>query len=166
MNRIKLIAGIALLLALLPAAFASASPPINATGTIAFAHLIGETMYPLGQNCILELDIAHVVTGTIEGSCETHNRITVHGPCPAGPGLYRENWLNHAVCTGAVAGREGAFEFHWVAQVDPNSDPDTTGRIVLSGTGDLANLHGVLHLRGSAGTAGTYEGFVHFDPQP
>jgi hypothetical protein len=122
------------------------------------------TMYPSGQNCILELDAVHVVAGTIEGSCESHSKIIVHGPCPVGPGEYRENGLTHSECTGTVAGREGAFEFHWVAQTDPEADPNTTGRIVLSGTEDLANLHGVLHVRGNAGEAGTYEGSVHFDP--
>ena len=167
MKRLKLILAVATLLALLPAALTSASPPINAAGTIAFHSLIDlPSPYALGKNCILELHFYQELTGTVEGSCDTLCRITVHGPCSAGPGEYRENHLCHAECTGSVADHGGEFELHGVAQVDPESDPNTEGRIVLSGTGDLDNLHGVLHLRENAGAAGTYEGFVHFDPKP
>jgi hypothetical protein len=115
---------------------------------------------------VIELGGIHEFSGTIEATCETQTRITVHGPCSVGPGEARENWLGHSVCAGTVAGREGSFEIHWTAQVDPDADPNTKGTQLLSGIGNLTDLHGTLKLSGYAGTAGAYEGFVHFDPKP
>jgi hypothetical protein len=166
MKRIKWIVTLVVLLALLPAGLASASPPINATGTIVLTGVTGFSAHPRGQQCVIELGGIHMFSGTIEARCETHNRITVHGPCSAGPGTHRENWLAHSVCAGTVSGRAGAFEIQWTAQVDPDADPNTKGTLVLSGIGELADLHGTLKLSGYAGTAGVYEGFVHFDPAP
>jgi len=166
MKRIKLIAGIALLLALLPAALASASPPINATGTLALTGVTGFNAYPQGQTCIIELEGIHEYSGTIEATCEVSARITAHGPCPVDAGEVRENWLTCDVCEGRVAGREGTFKVQQTCQVDPDADPNTVCLGVLSGVGDLSNLHGVLHGKGTAGTEGAYEGFIHFDPEP
>ncbi|MBN1137864.1 MAG: DUF3224 domain-containing protein [Anaerolineae bacterium] len=166
MKRIKLIAGIVLLLALLPAGFASASPPINATGTCTLTGVTGFHAYPQGQHCIRVLEGIHVYAGTIEATCETSLRMTVYGPCTAGAGELRANWLGYSVCEGTVDDREGTFEIQWTAQVDPDADPNTKGTMLLSGTGgDLADLHGLLKFAGRAGQAGVYEGFVHVDPE-
>jgi hypothetical protein len=167
MKRIKWIVTLVVLLALLPAGLASASPPLNATGTIVLTGVTSFGAYPRGQQCVIELGGIHEYTGTIEATCETEMRIIEHAPCSAsGPGKHRENWLGHSVCAGTVDGREGAFEIHWTAQVDPDADPNTKGTEILSGSGDMADLHGTLKLSGYAGTAGIYEGFVHFDPAP
>jgi hypothetical protein len=166
MKRMQWIVALTVLLALLPAGLAQASPPINATGTVLYLGS-AKNIYSRGQHCVLELDAHHDLTGTIEASCDTQMRIIHHTPCPpGGQGTNRENWLAHAVCTGTVAGRQGTFELHWTAQTDPNGDPTTAGEMVLSGTGDLSNLHGVLEFSANANQPGTYQGFVHFDPAP
>jgi hypothetical protein len=167
MKRIKWVVALVVLLALLPAGLAQASPPINATGTIVLVGATSYNAYSRGQTCIIELGAIHAVAGTIEATCETQMRIIEHAPCAvSGPGLWRENWLENSVCIGSVAGREGTFDIAWTAQVDPDGDPNTKGSMVLSGAGELADLHGTLKLSGYAGQAGVYEGFVHFDPAP
>jgi hypothetical protein len=162
MKRIKLIAGITLLLALLPAAFASASPPINATGTIHDEEIVFLGIEPQGSNCILRLESHFRMEGTIEAMCIEAFQTTVHAPCDdlPPPGGGKEKWTMHAQCEGTVAGHSGPFTFDGVAQVRP--DREAKGRAVLSGTGELSNMQGVLFLSPSPPEGGSYEGFVHF----
>jgi hypothetical protein len=169
MHRIKIIVGIALLLTLLPAAFVSASPPINATGNVVDENIDFVGIESHGNTCILYLDVQSRMTGTIEATCTEAFQTTIHAPCTdlPPPGGCKEKWIWHAQCEGTVDGRAGSFSWEGLGHIDPDHEPSGRGRSVLSGTGgDLASLHGVLEHFPTPVQGGAYEGFVHFDPQP
>jgi hypothetical protein len=169
MKRLKLILAVATLLALLPAALASASPPINATGRVIDEKIEFVGMASRGNTCILYMAVQSRMEGTIEATCTEAFQTTVHAPCSdlPGPGECKEKWIWHAQCEGTVDGRAGSFAWDGLAQIDPDHEPSGRGRSVLSGTGgDLSSLHGVLQHFPTPAQGGAYEGFVHFNPKP
>jgi hypothetical protein len=169
MKRLKLILGIAALLALLPAALAWASPPINATGKVIDEEIKPVGMESHGNTCILYMEVQSQMKGTIEATCTEAFQTTVHAPCTdlPPPGGGKEKWIWHAQCKGTVDKRTGSFTWDGLGHIDPDHEPSGRGRSVLSGTGgDLSSLHGVLQHFPTPAQGGTYEGFVHLDPKP
>ena len=163
---------IILLLTLVLAVPASATPPTEVSGSRSMsAPPANRTWRPAGNNCIVEVDLSYAYEGDLEGTSSTHFRIVSHGPCgPNGPVPYKyhETLKARGTFTGDVGGKSGTFDFTETAEVWP-ADPGEvalTGRIViLSGTGELANLHGLLDVSWVKGEHySTYSGRIHFDP--
>ena len=148
---------------------ASAIKPTMVNGTFGFA---GPPMNivekPAGKNCIIDVDIVYAFVGDLNGSAPFHFRVVSHGPCPAAPFQYDENLKAQGTFEGTVAGKEGTFDLTYVGRAWP-ADPDelalTAQIVVLSGTGELENLHGVLDVSYLAGDLfDSYSGQIHFDP--
>jgi hypothetical protein len=66
--------------------------------------------------------------------------------------------------TGTVAGRSGTCIIKFEGNGEGVGKPITGTWVILSGTGDLANLHGTLSVEGIAGQILYYTGMIHFDP--
>jgi hypothetical protein len=66
--------------------------------------------------------------------------------------------------TGTVAGRSGTCIIKFEGHGEGIGKPITGTWVILSGTGDLANLHGTLQVEGTAGVILYYTGMIHFDP--
>lgn len=137
--------------------FAYAGPPTNIV------------MRQAGDNCIIDADLVYrFYDGALDGFAPFHFRIVSHGPCPAGPFDNTENLKARGTFDGTVNGKPGTLVLNYEAKGWP-ADPGElalTGRItILSGTGSLRNLHGVLNLSYLMGDDyDTYAGQLHFDP--
>jgi hypothetical protein len=119
-----------------------------------------------GNNCHVEVDLTMDYGGDLVGTAVEHFRIVAHAPCPPdgpAPHKYYETIHVRGTFVGEVAGREGTFEFIKTAR---NIPLDSGGwvwisrMVILSGTGELANLHGRLEID----TDDNYTGQIHFDP--
>jgi hypothetical protein len=162
-----------LLLTLVLAVPALATPPTEVSGNIWMsAPPANRTWRPAGNNCIVEVDLTFLSVGDASGTITQHSRIVSHGPCgPSGPapGQYHETDTGYGTFTGTVLGVSGTYDYTFNSQLWP-ADPGEvlyTGRnIILSGSGGLANLHGVIEDWGVVGEPGAYAGRVHFDPKP
>jgi hypothetical protein len=162
---------ITLLLTLVLAVPASASKPTGVSGARQFILPPQNRVWrPAGNNCIVEIDATHTYIGDLVGTSLAHWRIVSHGPCEEnGPVPYKhhETISVKGTFTGMVAGVSGTFDFTEAAENWPTGTgaPGITSRLViLSGTGGLANLHGVLEF--SDMPVGSYSGQIHFDPTP
>jgi hypothetical protein len=129
---------------------------------------------PAGNNCILEVDLTYPFTGDLVGDAVFHYRIVSHGPCtadmPPAPFAHDENLKAVGTFTGQVKDRSGSFDFIYEGRAWP-AEPDelalTARIVVVSGTGELAGLHGVLDVTYMMGEPfDSYSGQIHFDPQP
>jgi hypothetical protein len=159
---------IILLLTLALAIPAFASKPTAVSGTREF-HVPPEnkTWRSAGKNCIAEFDGTYTYhdTGDLDGISIGHFKVVSHGPCgPKGPVPYKYHETIHVRGTfrGKVLGIPGSFDFSETPKNWPE-DSDKAGYtshlVILSGAGDLANLHGMLDVVGS-----DYTGRIHFDP--
>jgi hypothetical protein len=154
------------LLTLVLAVPASASKPTSVNGTRWInAPPTNREWRPAGNNCIIEVDITYGYSGDLVGTSASHFRIVSHGPCPeTGPVPYKYHETLHVrgTFTGEVLGVPGTFEFIETPKNWPDGSKKagyTSHMVILSGTGGLANLHGMLDVAG-----GDYSGRVHFDP--
>jgi hypothetical protein len=168
MKRLRLIAAIALLLALLPAGLVSASRRIEVSGTRSFAggKTVIEDWRTVGDTCVGVLQWPIKLKGTIEAECILQLRIVEHDACPNDPHQHRENWGWYGACTGTVAGQQGSFTFDGVGVERPQPIPHHRAQVVLSGTGNLETLHGVVQFWGSPEEGANYDGFVVFAGRP
>ena len=115
-------------------------------------------------NMFFEATSEDVWTGTFEGHSHCVERVVIH---PSG------SWNAEGLCTFescTVTGESGTLVIHFVG-TKPGPTADWSGRwVILSGTGDLANLHGQGTWWGPGAPAPGVEGFVdysgqiHFDP--
>ena len=97
----------------------------------------------------------------------------VHGPCtaevPPPQGVYESNLKARGTFSGEVLGMAGSFDFTYEGKEWPFEVPGDLGVaariVVLSGTGELDNLHGVLDVTYLVGDIfDSYSGNIHFDP--
>ncbi|MBN1139798.1 MAG: hypothetical protein JXM73_24720 [Anaerolineae bacterium] len=169
MKRTTIMLSVALLLVLLPVGLVSASPAIHIEGWSAAGQLLyppAVTPFANDNKCIIDFGFEWELYGDIEAVCDTYNSITVHGPC--GCPDCRRNAKVYAECTGTVAGYgniDDTFELKGTQQqwFDDAGQSYVKKQLVLSGgTGELANLHGVMHVLGMPGVAGTYDGIITF----
>lgn len=155
---------------------AYAERPTEVSGTYSLA---GSTLEyirwrPAGDNCKLECGFTYPFAGDLVGTATFDYSIMVHGPCtpdepPPGPGVYESNLKARGTFTGEVLGEFGTFDFTYAGKEWPFEVPGDLGVaariVILSGTGDLENLHGVLDVTYFVGDAyDGYAGRVHFDP--
>ncbi len=137
---------------------AKESPIIEATGVATATEPFEVTGFRTadGNRFITGAFTDDLFTGTFEGSADNVFSLVLN---PSG--------LNVQLVftfTGTVAGREGTclikFQGNGVGIGEPISGTWT----ILSGTGDLANLHGTLKVEGRGGVILNYDGLIHFDP--
>lgn len=156
-----------LVLALAFAVPASATKPTEVSGNRRFHRPPqNEVWRPAGNNCILEFDGTYSYTGDLVGTSIGHFKIVSHGPCGDNgpvPYAYHETLHVRGTFTGKVLGIGGSFDFietpkNWPA--DSHKAGYTSHIVILSGYGELANLHGMLDV-----SRGDYSGQIHMDPQ-
>ena len=148
---------LAALLAVAWVTVAAASPLTSATGTFSY-----ETFSPsvrlVGGNTIIDYTLTALWTGTFSGTSVVHGTLIIHADGSTD---------NHGsdTFTGTVNGVSGTVTFNEAGPGDSTSFQSTD--VIISGTGNLANLHGVLSAAGIVPAAGlpvaTYTGQIHFD---
>jgi uncharacterized protein DUF3224 len=102
-------------------------------------------------NLILTQAVTQTLAGTFTGTASQQATTVVH---PTGAA----NFFGAETCMCTVAGKTGSLVFRFSGTVAP--DGSFEGQfVIISGTGDLANLNG----RGTVQSPGTYTGVIHFD---
>jgi hypothetical protein len=152
---------------------AFATPSMLAEGWVVFSFDPEDrTRTPRGSVCIVEFkDSTRDFYGTLEGTAQENIRITVKGPCAgAFPGRSEDRGHGEGTFVGCVGERCGTLRYILKFQHHP-TDPITIGGTgtgkytILNGTGELANLRGVLETSWPPAPT-QYTGRIHFDPQP
>lgn len=146
---------------LLPVATVYATPPEPASGTFSVTQITGLSIEPAGGgNFIIEQTTAGVFTGTFSGTFVDELRAVLH---PNG----FVNAQGTITCTCSVAGKSGTIVFNQTSR-GPVGASFQGKAIIISATGDLANLHGTFDIQGTVDQNGfatiTYSGQIHFDP--
>jgi hypothetical protein len=143
----------------------AASPPTSTSGTLTTTSASFENIRVEGNNTIIELSSTVVYMGTFNGTSTVHGTLIFHA---GGTGQqfppWRANFHDVEVFTGTVNGVEGTVTFNLNGSNDPTGAFKATQTIV-SATGDLAGLRGVLRQEGTigpSGLVGTYTGQIHF----
>ena len=172
-KRILFAAVLALAAVLILAIPVSATQPYEVSGKMEWAGPpTNMSLREAGNNCFIEADLPYrFFDGNLEGIAGFHFNIVVHGvTCAAsGPNQGHIGTLQaRGTFEGSVDGKEGTLELLFTMQ-EYSGDPGDLGLsgtvVILSGTGELANLHGVLEVTNFIGdTFDTYSGGIHFDP--
>jgi Protein of unknown function (DUF3224) len=144
---------------------AAASAPTEATGTFTTTSATFNSMREVGGNTIIDLTSTVAYTGTFTGTSTVHGILIFHSD---GVGAqfppWRANFHDVEVFTGTVNGVPGTVTFNLNGSSDPTAAVKATDTIV-SATGDLAGLRGVLSQDGTVGPGGpvgTYTGQIQF----
>ena len=149
----------ALLIASIPAL---AGPPEQAEGLWQYQPFTLEVR-EAGCNTFMKTFENGLWTGTFEGTSTEDGKVVIH--CSGA-------WSFNAIVSfeGSVAGRTGTFEMS-VVGTRPDASSDWEGMyVILSGTEELANLHGQGIWWGPGAPAPEvwgdiyYEGSYHFEP--
>ncbi len=143
--------------ALVGASGASASPPTAASGTFTYTSSTFNSVRPAGGNLIVDLSATVSYTGTFSGTSTVVGTLILHADGSA-------NFHDVEIFTGTVNGVSGTVTFDLTGRNGPSLDISATDTII-SATGDLAGLHGVLSevaTLGANGPVGTYSGQIQF----
>jgi hypothetical protein len=151
--------------ALLAAPGAVGSPPTPASGTFSTTSATLNIIREAGGNTIIDLTSTVAYTGTFTGTSTVHGILIFHSD---GVGAqfppWRANFHDVETFTGTVNGVPGTVTFNLNGSNDPTAALKATDTIV-SATGDLARLSGVLSQDGTVGPGGpvgTYTGQIQF----
>jgi hypothetical protein len=151
-----LLVPLAALLTVAVAAGASASAPTAVSGTVGNTSSTFNSVRTAGDNLIIDLSATAAYTGTFTGTSTIHGILIVR---PDGAATFHDV----EVFTGTVNGVAGTVTFRLNGSNDSSLEVQATATIV-SATGGLAGLHGVLHEIGTvvipSGPVGTYTGQV------
>jgi hypothetical protein len=151
------------ILALVGASSAAASPPTTASGTLTTTSASFGNIREVGGNTIIELTSTVDYTGTFTGTSIVHGTLIFHsGGTGAQFPPWRANFHDVEVFTGTVNGVPGTVTFNLNGSNDPTGAFKGTMTIV-SATGELAGLRGVLRQAGAigpGGPVGTYAGQI------
>jgi hypothetical protein len=138
-----------------------ASPPEPASGTFSINPPTVNTIRSAGGNTFIDMNFTIDYTGTMEGISTVNGTLIVHAD-----GI-SANFHGVEVFTGTVNGVAGTLTFNNSGQTQSDGTNRDTLAIV-SGTGELSNLHGVLHEVGvvtpTHGPVGTYTGQLQTAP--
>ncbi len=130
---------------------------IRATGTF---HPDGPppqkpTRVEAGTGCVVDVQQAYTVQGTLKGSFSIDFRILVRGPCGRPLGTFAEEWIARGNFVGSLQGESAAARFTYTATVEPGGEVD--GLMVLG-----QGLAGELRIRGSFSDGVlTYDGHLN-----
>jgi hypothetical protein len=158
-----------LALALVTTTGAAASPPTEASGTFTTTSATFNSMQTAGGNTIIDLSATVSYTGTFTGTSTVHGILIFHsGGTGAQFPPWRANFHDVETFTGTVNGVPGMVTFNLAgtgSMAPPAGSFRGTG-VIVSGTGGLANLRGVLSEVGTVpaalpGPLGTYTGQIH-----
>ena len=144
---------------------AGASPPTSASGTFTTTSPTMTNPREVGGNTIYDLSATVSYTGTFTGTSTVNGILIFHSD---GTGARFPPWRANAhdveIFTGTVNGVPGTVTFNFDGSNDPTGAVKATNTIV-SATGELAGLHGVLKQIGTVGPGGpvgTYTGQIQF----
>jgi hypothetical protein len=145
---------------------AAASPPISASGTFTTTSATFNSVRSVGGNTIIDLTSTVSYTGTFTGTSIVQGTLIFHsGGTGAQFPPWRANFHDVETFTGTVNGVPGTVTFNLNGSNDPSGAIKATYTIV-SATGELAGLHGVLSQVGKietpSGPFGTYTGQIQF----
>jgi len=141
---------------------ANAAPPLAGSGTFTYQSSTVDGIRQAGGNTIIELSATVLYTGTFAGTSTLSGALTLH---PDGTANFRDV----EIFTGTVNGIAGTATFALDGRGDASSPTVVSGTAaIVSATGGLAGLHGVLHedavvLDPLIGPVGTYSTQVGFD---
>ena len=151
-------------LALVGVTGATAAPLTSASGTFTTTSATFNSTRSADGNTIVDLSATLAYTGTFNGTSTLHGHLIFH---PNGSA----NFHDVETFTGTVNGLPGTVTFNLAGTGRPGSTAGSfvyqATQVIVSGTGDLGNLHGVLTQVGTvpdtaAGPVGTYTGEIHF----
>ena len=156
----------ALLLMALTSIAVAASPPTPASGILATTSASFDSVRVEGGNMIIELSSTVAYAGTFNGTSTVHGILIFHsGGTGAQFPPWRANFHDVETFTGTVNGVPGTVTFNLNGSNDPTGAFKATDTIV-SATGELTGLRGVLSQVGAIGPGGpegTYTGQIQFD---
>lgn len=140
---------------------AQASPPAPASGNYGVTVITGFSTRAAGPNTIIEQTTSGTITGTLSGTFEDEIKAVVHPNGVVGAqGTF--------TCACMVAGRSGTLKLVQVSIGEFAAEAFEGHAVIVSATGDLRSLHGVLELEGTVGPNGfatvSYSGGIHFEP--
>jgi hypothetical protein len=151
-----LLVPLVVLLAVVGTTGATASAPTSASGTFTYTSSTFNSIREDGGNLIIDLSGTVSYTGTFTGTSALHGTLILHANGSA-------NFHDVEVFTGTVNGVPGTVTFNLSGSNDAAINLKATNAIV-SATGELAGLHGVLSMVGSVqipgGPFGTYSGQI------
>jgi hypothetical protein len=155
-RRLHLLLPLVGLVAAAGAAGATASQPTAASGTVGNTSASFNSIRPAGDNLIVDVSATASYTGTFSGTSTISGTLIIHGDGSA-------NFHDVEVFTGTVNGVSGTVVFNLNGSNDALLVVHATATIV-SATGELAGMHGVLHEVGTVviptGPVGTYSGQI------
>jgi len=140
---------------------AAASPPTSASGTFTYTSSTFNSVRQAGGNTIIDLSATVSYTGTFSGTSTVQGTLIFH---PDGTA----NFHDVETFTGTVNGVPGTVTFNLAGtgSMAPPAGSFQGTDVIVSGTGGLANLRGVLSEVGTVpaplpGPLGTYTGQIH-----
>ena len=145
-----------------------AGPPVDVAGDFVYIPAIVD-LRQAGDNLFIDATDTSTWTGAFEGTSTEEYVAVLHGSTGVfgTPDFaFKEGFYKGTVTfTGEVQGRTGTLEILFVGKC-PGDLADWTGTWrILSGTGELANLHGTGVFWNNAIMDIHYEGQIHFEPQ-
>ncbi len=129
---------------------------IDVTGTWAW-YATDISVRPAGDNLHISATEHDTFTGTFTGSGEGPFKMTWHPN-----GFYAGS--GKTVFTGSVDDHSGTCVIMWVGNTKNDMGYWWFKWIIISGTGELANLHGSGYCWGPGPSGVTMYGKIHFDP--
>jgi hypothetical protein len=157
--RFVLCASLALVSLAVAAGGANAAPPLAGSGTFTYQSATVDGIRQAGGNTIIELSATVLYTGAFSGTSTLSGTLTLH---PDGTANFRDV----EIFTGTVNGIAGTATFALDGRGDASSPTVVSATAaIVSATGGLAGLHGVLHedavvLDPAVGPVGTYSGQI------
>jgi hypothetical protein len=144
--------------ALVAASGAVASPPTAASGTFTYTSSTFNSVRSAGGNTIIDLSATVSYTGTFTGTSTLHGILIVHADGSA-------NAHDVETFTGTVNGVSGTVTFNLTVRNGPGFTNFHGVDTIISASGGLAGLHGVLNwegvtLRMPEGPFGMYSGQI------
>jgi hypothetical protein len=145
--------------ALVAAPGAVASPPTAASGTFTYTSSTFNSVRLAGGNLIVDLSATVSYTGTFSGTSTVEGTLIIHADGSA-------NFHDVETFTGTVNGVSGTVTFDLTGGNGPGLTNFHATDTIISASGGLAGLHGVLNWAGvtlgANGPVGTYSGQILF----
>jgi len=151
-----LLVPVVVLLAVAGVTPAGASPPTSAAGTFTYTSCVPNSIMVVGGNTVIDFTCTAAWTGTFSGTSILQGPLTIHADGST-------NFHGSETFSGTVNGAAGTVRFTDASLGTATSFDETS--VIVSGTGGLTNLHGVLRLAGTVPPPpgipfGTYTGRI------